>query len=141
MRLAILRLLVQRVRNCEYFGFSQLILRYKLLKLKPRGIAVINGKYINHAGYSVIHAVRHREAVADFRNQELSFVLDGISRQDLSNLNFERQDIDRRQVVCKQWKVSSRAEKYNPYNGNFNNDNKNLPSRKNDNSGLRKEGI
>ena len=46
---------------------------------------------------------------ANFRNQELSFVLDGISTQGLSNLNFERPK--RCQVMCKQWKVSSGAEK------------------------------
>ena len=31
-----------------------------------------------------------RTCIADFQNQELSFVHDGISRQGLSNLNFER---------------------------------------------------
>ena len=38
--------------------------------------------------------------------------------------------LDQRQVVGKQWKVPSRAEKNNLYNGNFNNDNKTyLPAR------------
>ena len=44
---------------------------------------------------------------------------DGISTQVLLNLNFERP-----------WKVSSEAEKNNPYKGNFNNENKTyLPAR------------
>ena len=34
-----------------------------------------------------------------------------------------------------------RGGKNNPYNGNFNNDNNDIPSRKNDNSRLRKDGI
>ena len=52
---------------------------------------------------------------------------DGISTQGLSKCNF---DHDRRQVICKQWKVSSWAQKNNPYNENFNNDNKTyLPAR------------
>ena len=33
------------------------------------------------------------------------------------------------------------GRKNNLYRGYFNNDNKNIPSRKNDNSGLRKDGI
>ena len=49
------------------------------------------------------------DGIADFRNQELSFVRDGISMQGLSNLNLK--DLDRHQVICKQWKVSSGAEK------------------------------
>ena len=40
----------------KYFEFSLLILGYKLLQLKCRGDAMINGKYMKHVGHSL-----HRE--------------------------------------------------------------------------------
>ena len=78
-------------------------------------------------------------ATADFRNQEMLFVRDCISTQGLWNLNFE--NLDQRQVICKQCKISCRAEKVICITGILIMTTKHTFPRKNDNSRLRKDGI
>ena len=56
--------IIELLRNWDYFGFSQLIPgQNKLLQLKLRGIALINGKYIKHIGYAIVNNSAHSVAM------------------------------------------------------------------------------